>query len=239
MFFASRRVAARASDALIGAWSWLRRGRRVKVGAAPVKVNVGSGLVVAPGWLNIDVSLVTLAASWPAPLQRLLYRLLPPTSAASRDYAFEQFRSVLRGNRFIHHRIEFGLPFADGTVDYIYTSHFVEHLYRSHASAFFAESHRVLRGGGVLRVCVPDLNHALSLFRDGRKEEALVFFFDDVGPSEYTRHRYMYDFDLLRSELMRAGFRDVRRRSCGEGEVPDSALLDNRPEQTLFVEASK
>jgi predicted SAM-dependent methyltransferase len=54
---------------------------------------------------------------------------------------------------------------------------------------FFAESLRVLPSGGVLRVCIPDLEHAVKLYNEGQKEEALRFFFYDVGPSEYTRNR--------------------------------------------------
>jgi hypothetical protein len=49
----------------------------------------------------------------------------------------------------------------------------------------------------------------------------------------------MYDFDLLRSELTKAGFSKIERRSYRDGDVPDIALLDNRPEETLYVEATK
>jgi hypothetical protein len=31
--------------------------------------------------------------------------------------------------------------------------------------------------------------NAVKLYNEGRKEEALRFFFYDVGPSEYTRNR--------------------------------------------------
>jgi SAM-dependent methyltransferase len=234
-----RRFAARFSDALISLWAKARRNRKVRLDGRPVKLNVGSGLVVAPGWVNMDVSLITLAASWPVVLQRTIHRLLPESSAARRLYTFEQFRTLLRDYTFVHHRVEFGLPFHNDSVDYIFTSHLVEHLYLSHARLFFAESLRVLRSGGVLRICIPDLEHAIKLYNEGHKEEALGYFFSDVGPSEYSRHRYMYDFDLLQSELSKAGFNAIVRRSYRAGDVPDIAVLDNRPEETLYVEATK
>ena len=49
----------------------------------------------------------------------------------------------------------------------------------------------------------------------------------------------MYDFDLLRDLLRVAGFDEVARRAFREGVVSDIETLDNRPEETLFVEARK
>ena len=49
----------------------------------------------------------------------------------------------------------------------------------------------------------------------------------------------MYDFDLLATLLKRVGFVEVQRASFQNGDVPDVALLDNRPEESLYVEASK
>jgi hypothetical protein len=49
----------------------------------------------------------------------------------------------------------------------------------------------------------------------------------------------MYDFELLSAVLQDAGYRDIRQCRYREGEVPDLHLLDNRPEETLFVEARR
>jgi hypothetical protein len=49
----------------------------------------------------------------------------------------------------------------------------------------------------------------------------------------------MYDFTILEEELARAGFRDVARVAFREGRTPDLEQLDNRPDETLFVEATK
>lgn len=50
-------------------------------------------------------------------------------------------------------------------------------------------------------------------------------------------HMYMYDFQDLRELLAEAGFRRVEPRTFAVGECPDVAKLDNRPTETLFVEA--
>ncbi len=49
------------------------------------------------------------------------------------------------------------LPFQDGIVDAVYSSHLIEHLPATIARYFVQESFRVLRPGGVLRLVTPDL----------------------------------------------------------------------------------
>ena len=49
----------------------------------------------------------------------------------------------------------------------------------------------------------------------------------------------MYDIDLMRRLLEDVGLREVQRRAYREGLVPDLEQLDNRPEETLYVEALK
>jgi SAM-dependent methyltransferase len=47
------------------------------------------------------------------------------------------------------------LPHQDGSVDFMFTEHCVEHLTPAEAWGFFEECHRVLRRGGVVRTTVP------------------------------------------------------------------------------------
>lgn len=49
------------------------------------------------------------------------------------------------------------LPFPDGSLETVYSSHVVEHLPRGRVSFFLAECRRVLRPGGIIRLVVPDL----------------------------------------------------------------------------------
>ena len=57
----------------------------------------------------------------------------------------------------IAHDLNTGLPFADGSFDFVYSSHVLEHFTRQKADTFLKECHRVLKPTGVLRVVVPDL----------------------------------------------------------------------------------
>jgi hypothetical protein len=85
---------------------------------------------------------------------------------------------------------------------------------------------------------VPDLNYAIELHHGGRTREALGFFFAESNAGYYRQHRYMYDYDTLAGLLRECGFSAVNRREYRTGLVPDLELLDNRPEETLYVEAA-
>ncbi len=52
-------------------------------------------------------------------------------------------------------------------------------------------------------------------------------------------HCWMYDCESLKHLLKNAGFKNVQRRSFGEGRVPDLDILDVFPEMSLYVEAEK
>lgn len=214
-----------------------RHRRRVRIPeeyARPVKVNLGCGLAVAPGWINVDGSLNAVIANLPVTFHRLAYRL----TGANRYYSKEQYCELLRHNFFVHHDLAYSIPLDANSADFVYSSHFLEHLFRKDAQNLLSEAYRVLKPGGTLRIVVPDLEYALSLFRSGKKDEMLTqYFFVEDDDSYYARHKYMYDFDMLKDLVEKAGFRDVVRCGFQEGRTPDLPILDNRAEESVFIEA--
>lgn len=52
-----------------------------------------------------------------------------------------------------------GLPFENEYFDFVYCSHFLEHLTPEQADFVLREVYRVLKKGGILRVVVPDLEN--------------------------------------------------------------------------------
>jgi SAM-dependent methyltransferase len=216
--------------------TWLKRNRRIVPETRIVKVNLGSGMVVAPGWINIEGHLRAFFSTWPAFVLNALYSVIQ----ASKDvYTRKDYCRILKNNRFLHHDLRYGIPFADRTIDFLYSSHLLEHLHCDEGERLIREGYRVLKKGGVFRVCVPDLAYALSLFQKGEKVRALQYFFSDSEQDQYTYHRYLYDFELLKKLMTGCGFSKVVRCSFQKGRTPDIGLLDNRPEETLFVEAVK
>jgi SAM-dependent methyltransferase len=201
-----------------------------------VKVNLGCGLTTAPGWVNIDGSINGLVSSLPAIIQKVAYRF----SGARDYYSLEDYRRILTVNKFIHHNLEYGIPLTNECADFVYSSHLLEHLRKEAAMNLMKEIFRILKPGGRIRIVVPDLEFAVSLFNKGEKKRMLEdFFFVEQRGSSFARHKYMYDFELLKELLENGGLRDVTRCEFQKGRVPDIELLDNQPDISLYLEATK
>ncbi len=205
-----------------------------------LKVNLGCGITVVPGWTNIDISPNIWLSRHPF-LKRILYevRLLDDASYRTKW-----------PSEIVRHDIRKGLPFQDDSVDYIYTSHFLGHVNQHEAVRIIGDCYRVLKPQGYLRIVVSDLRlYATKYTRD---EITAEDFLHSLGigcssPRNMTsnflcRHletRWLYDFRSLACLLNKCGFRRVTRRRFREGRVPDIEALDNREEISLFVEAQK
>lgn len=212
----------------------IRRGRIFDYLGNDLKLNLGAGLSTAPGWINIDGSLNALLASFPRFILRLAYGF----SGSKEFYSFEDYYRILSGGVFIHHDLRYGVPLPDNCAEFVYTSHFLEHLYYKDALALIREAARVLRSGGVIRISVPDLEYALALYAKGQKHYMLnQYFFTEQDGSTLSAHKYMYDWQMLCEVLEKSGFEKITRCQFQKGTVPDLDLLDNRSEDSLFVEA--
>lgn len=216
--------------------TWFKKSQHIRPQPGVVKVNLGSGLYVAPGWLNVDGSLKTALARWPRPLLRLLYPLL-----SSSTHSCEDFVTLLRDNIFVTHNLKYGVPLSANTADYIFTSHVLHHLYKDQAYRMLRDIWRALKPGGTLRIAVPDLEYIIALYLQGRREEAIekYFFYPSASRSELSTRHYQYDFVLLSKLLESAGFTNVRRCECKQGVTPDIDKLDRLAHESLFVEAEK
>lgn len=140
-----------------------------------------------------------------------------------------------------------GIPFADGSVSAVYSSHFLEHLEFGQIRAFLQECRRVLTPGGEFLVCVPDARIYLDAYSQGRLPEKSVFLghapayndttlIDAVNYIAYMagEHKYMFDQDNLLHVLEEAGFQDVKPR------VFDPALdRPDRDVQSIYASAKR
>ena len=114
-------------------------------------------------------------------------------------------------------------PFADGSAGEVYAEHLFEHLaWPAETAHFLAEARRVLHGGGVLRLSVPDLARHVRAYVDGDVAFAGAFA-PFLPPGAVTRadalnhhfrqdgeHLYAYDAETLAERLRAAGFADPR-----------------------------
>jgi predicted SAM-dependent methyltransferase len=200
-------------------------------------VNIGCGLTIAPGWINIDNSLNARLAKYRL-LRWMLWRL---RILSDRHYQIKWPRSVLI------HDVRKRLPFPDSSIDYVYTSHFLEHNSLGDARQLITDVFRILKSGGVLRIVVPDLAMGARLYLDALRanpddSKAAGDFLDWLQlnkPGVRDPHLWMYDAPSLSAMLTEAGFTDVSVCEYQQGRTPDCDILDNRIEDSLHVEAQK
>ena len=197
--------------------------------AACLCVNIGCGTSVADGWYNIDNSPTIVMSR--LPLARRLLRTPDWPKSVRR-------RNVLKG-----------LPFAEGQVDFIYSSHTFEHFTYEQSLALTKECLRVLKPGGILRIVVPDLARLVNDYladpapmASHRLIQRLLLahtWRDLLHPGAH--HSQMFDARSLVAMMREAGFKDPVRSSFGESRIPSvlSVELEERKSESLYVEAEK
>lgn len=115
-----------------------------------------------------------------------------------------------------------GVP--DESVDAVWSSHNLEHVYAHEAVAVLGQFYRVLRPGGEVLVTLPDLQMVAELIASGKLEDS--FYTGPEGPltpldvvygkgdwiaggNEFMAHRTGFTSKTLGRKLRHAGFRDV------------------------------
>ena len=203
-------------------------------------------------WINIDSSFNARLAKYPR-LRYLLFKIgILPKEYYDMPWSEHIHKIMVRDVRKRH-------PFDDGSIDFIYSSHLIEHLRKDEAEKVLRECFCVLRRGGLIRLVVPDLElmarNYLKEIEETRNEGERDYtpserFLDILGMCEKTKtpfvlkillseHKWMYDQLSLTALLESCGFVDIQKRSYKEGECPDIDFLDNRPEHSLYLEAWK
>jgi SAM-dependent methyltransferase len=142
-----------------------------------------------------------------------------------------------------------GLPLRTDSVAYIVSIHALQEIPYLELDGVVRELRRVLEPGGVLRLGLPDLERGIKAYVE--RDPAYFYIKDDesatlggkfaIQLTWYGSSRIMFDWDYIHEVLTRGGFREVRR--CGLGQTasryPEIVELDDRPRETLFVEAVK
>jgi SAM-dependent methyltransferase len=142
-----------------------------------------------------------------------------------------------------------GLPLADDSVDYAVSVHALQEVPIPELVPVLQELRRVIRPGGVLRLCLPDLDKGIAAYL--RKDAAHFLIPDDDASSLggkfvthmlwYGHSRTLFTPDYTAELLLRAGF--ARATPCAFGETASGFAgvteLDNREHESLFIEGTK
>jgi SAM-dependent methyltransferase len=223
-----------------------------------LKVNIASGYLALPGWINYDNSIVAKIAQFPPILKLAIkFNLLPG-----------EYLNYL-GKKIKIRDCRKKMPLINNSVDFIYTSHFLEHLQRYETFRVLKDSFRVLKSGGVIRIVVPDVKKLIKLYltKDysqlslGANDERIEFRGADflslhfypfennkikspgilqrIQENFLKRHSWMYDFESMQNLLKKAGFINIAEKNAGESILTEVKQLDHHPEISLFIEAEK
>jgi predicted SAM-dependent methyltransferase len=181
-------------------------------GTAPVRrLNWGCGTEPEPGWINSDIK---------------------------DDPTVDISCNILEG-----------LPLESGSIEYAVSIHALPELPYTDVLPALLELRRVLAPGGVLRLALPDLDRGIRAYLDQDRNYFLIPD-DDAGSIGskfivqmlwYGYSRTLFTHDFIAELLEKAGFAEVRRCTFGQtgSPFPEIIELDNRPEESLFVEARK
>ncbi|MEW6125925.1 MAG: methyltransferase domain-containing protein [Acidobacteriota bacterium] len=200
-------------------------------------INLGCGTSIAPGWINLDNSPNARLAKVPA-LRWLLWKVGILSEA---QYRIPWSKSIIIRD------LRKPLPFGDNSIDYVYTSHFLEHNTRQAARKLLCEVHRVLKPGGIARIVVPDLASGARRYvealnhnpNDANAAAEFLQWMQLLRVDVRDPHLWMYDAPSLTALLNQVGLVNVLICKYQKGRVPDCEVLDNRPEESLYLEAEK
>lgn len=147
-----------------------------------------------------------------------------------------------KSNKVVHVDATRRFPFDDNTFDFVYSEHMIEHIPFDKGAILLAESYRVLKPGGSLRIVTPDFQFLIDLYNKNKTElqqeyiktatkmfiknapyNADIFvinnFFRDWG------HQFIYDAETLKKSFSTAGFRNVAQYALNESPEPALANL--------------
>ncbi len=195
-------------------------------------VNLGCFDKSIPGWVNTDITPHIFVAKLPG-AARVIRTLGKMTEERYRQHE----RGVFDKVRYVNLSRPF--PFGDNEIDNVFSAHVLEHLYRDQVRNCVREVYRVLKPGGVFRVSVPDLDIAVRNYDPKDPDKLLQLIYEAQQKSDKNRHHWMYNEHSMGRLLRGAGFREVVRCEYQQGRCPDLDKTDNRPVESLFMEAVK
>jgi predicted SAM-dependent methyltransferase len=146
--------------------------------------------------------------------------------------------------------LKLGEHFPEGSADCVYSCHSVEHLpWPDGVVRFFAQAFRVLKPGGTLRLCVPDLGLVAAKYIAGQDLKDIYdgpfFTYKDLPATRFMffargwEHTVLFDKELLTDLYVSAGFSPVRVCSFNYSPIPMLSGIDRFETESICMEGVK
>lgn len=156
----------------------------------------------------------------------------------------------IEGYKFYHYDIKHDLPYPDNWVDYIFTSHLIEHLTYEEALKFLKETKRVLKHDGIMRISTPDAKLLINKYNNNQLNE-----YDDINLNcekaqnqcqklyelLFKNHKSIYDIYTISQIFKDAGFSKIQSMEPFEStsKIIEKETIDCFPTLSLYVEVIK
>jgi len=139
-----------------------------------------------------------------------------------------------------------GIPFPDNSVDFVYSSHLLEHMPYEAGQQILSEAMRVLKPGGTVSVCVPNARLYIDAYLgiaplagDHDFWEPALIAREGIDLVNYVAymagaHACMFDETSLVARLQRVGFIDASARTF-DAEID----LPEREFESIYAHAVK
>lgn len=211
------------------------------------RANVGCGQTPTANWHNFDNSPSIWLAKRP-----ILVKVLSTLGLINTHQ--KNFISYLRSNDIVWADVAKNIPLPNDSLEVVYTSHMLEHLDRDEAKQFLLEARRVLKPGGIIRICVPDFRIIVNNYlahQDADKAVAETYMAISKPRTFASRvhyalvggrhHHWMYDSQSLSKLLTSVNFSTPVILTPGETTIPNPGELNlfERSDVSLYVEAKK
>lgn len=194
-------------------------------GKTELKVHLGCGEDVRPGWVNVDA-----------------LRFIVP--------GFDP--NAVENAIFIDHDLSSGLPLPESSCQYIYSSHFFEHLEYEQGLYLMRDCYRALRQGGTFRIVLPDFRRLFDAYLKNdteyfelldsvvasaiQPEHRSIVDFINYGVYQFGEHKCIHDQEKLKRVLFDIGFSSVIQSSYEESVDIEAPL---RRRYSFYVNAVK
>lgn len=193
-----------------------------------LRLHLGCGSDIKPGWVNIDSF------------------ALPVLTAEAKQ----------NGNTLaIQYDLRQPMPILPESCQYIYSSHFFEHLYGEDGYRLMQDCYRFLEPDGIFRVALPDLKASFKAYVEKDEKyfdllrqtllhsivppysnDATLVDFINFAVYQHDEHKCIYDVENLTKLLTQIGFRSVTETQYKPEIDPGDPV---RIAYSFYVEAVK
>ncbi|RLC35510.1 hypothetical protein DRH14_00805 [Candidatus Shapirobacteria bacterium] len=206
-----------------------------------VKINLASGPSGLDNWINYDWGLLAFLSKFP-----FLTKIIVKLKLLDSGY-LQKWPPIKLWN------LKWPLPLKNRTVDFIYCSHFLEHLDYWQSIRILQQSHRLLKKGGIIRLVLPDIDKIIKNYQLTRNIHLLdrrifgfdqkklkINFVDQIKKKFIRPHQQLFNPTKIKKMLKITGFSNIRQLDYRQGQCPDLNKLDIAVHRhhSLYFEAS-